>query len=287
MTKANTIPDYALRDLGAQVAQALAEDMRDGDLTAALIPEGQQARGRLITRESAVLCGTAWVDEVFRQLGDQVTVSWHRHDGDRLTADDVICELSGDARQILTGERTAMNFLQTLSATASAADRFASAVKDKPITVLDTRKTIPGLRGAQKYAVLCGGCENHRIGLYDAFLIKENHITACGSISEAIQRARELAPGKRVIVEVESLEQLDEALTGRPEQIMLDNFSTEMIQTALDRAGDISAIEISGGLTLDDLSAMELSRPVYVSVGAITKHIQAVDLSLRLEPISA
>ena len=171
------------------------------------------------------------------------------------------------------------------SGTATAAQRFANAVAGKPVTVLDTRKTLPGLRGAQKYAVVCGGCENHRIGLYDAFLIKENHITACGSISAAIGRARELAPGKRIIVEVESLDQLDEALTAGPDQIMLDNFSVAMIEQALERAGDSTAIEISGGVTLEDLTGLTLSRPVYVSVGAITKHVQAVDLSLRLDPM--
>src|SRR5690606_23143176 len=168
--------------------------------------------------------GRAWVDEVFRQVGGDVTLTWHFADGDRVKANDVLCSLNGNSRQILSGERPALNFLQTLSATASAARRFADAVAGRPITILDTRKTLPGLRTAQKYAVLCGGCQNHRIGLYDAFLIKENHIAACGSITAAIQRARALAPDKRVIVEVETIAELEEAIAARPDQIMLDEF---------------------------------------------------------------
>lgn len=276
------IPEFARQDIEQQVAFALAEDLGDGDLTAALIPADKQAAATLITRERAILCGTQWVDEVFSQLGGQVAIQWHHQDGDEVQPDAVLCELSGNARQILTGERTAMNFLQTLSGTATAAGHFAAAVANKPITILDTRKTVPGLRGAQKYAVLCGGCQNHRIGLYDAFLIKENHIAACGSISGAITQARANAPGKRVIVEVETLDQLDEALSCEPEQIMLDNFSAAMITEALNRAGENVAIEISGGITLDDLAKLELEKPVYVSVGAITKHLQAIDLSLRI-----
>jgi nicotinate-nucleotide pyrophosphorylase (carboxylating) len=282
--KSPELPDYVIADIPRQVGAALEEDIGSGDLTAQLIDAGAQASATIITREDAVLCGRAWVEEVFRQLGDGVRIIWHAADGERVAANSVLCTLSGNTRQILTGERTALNFLQTLSATATASRRFADAVEGKTVTVLDTRKTLPGLRSAQKYAVLCGGCQNHRIGLYDAFLIKENHIAGCGSISEAIRRARALAPDKRVIVEVETLAELREAIAAAPDQIMLDEFDPADAQLAQDAIAAGIAIELSGSLTVDRLKEMAgLGFPVYVSSGALTKHVQAVDLSLRLQ----
>ena len=210
MDKDSTLPDYVGDHLTRAVAFALEEDLGDGDLTAGLIAADDTATATILTREDAVLCGTAWAEEVFRQLGG-VSLEWHAKDGDRLAAGDVFCTLTGNTRRILTGERTALNFLQTMMATATTARRYADAVAGTRVTVLDTRKTLPGLRAAQKYAVLCGGCQNHRVGLYDAFLIKENHITACGSITAAIRAAREQGPGKKIIIEVENLDELREA----------------------------------------------------------------------------
>ena len=227
-----------------------------------------------------MLCGTAWAEEVFRQLGG-VDLEWHAQDGDRLAAGTTFCTLRGNTRRILTGERIALNFLQTLMATATTARHYADAVAGTRVTVLDTRKTLPGLRAAQKYAVLCGGCQNHRLGLHDAFLIKENHIAACGSITGAIRAAREQGPGKKIIIEVENLDELREAAALEPDQIMLDNFSPDMIAQAMDLAPQ-SALEISGNRTLEDARELPGSRDLYLSSGALTKHLQAVDLSLRL-----
>ena len=277
---AHALPDDARRHLTQTVAFALAEDIGDGDLTAHLIDPSSQALATLITREPAVMCGMAWADEVFRQLGG-VSIDWQVEEGERVAADQVLCTLHGQARALLTGERTAMNFLQTLMATASEARRFADAAEGTAVTVLDTRKTLPGLRTAQKYAVRCGGCQNHRIGLYDAFLIKENHIAACGGIPAAIERARALAPDKKIIVEVESLDELAQAAALTPDQIMLDNFTPEMLQQALGMAAD-SALEISGNRTLDDLRHLPTERPLFLSSGALTKHCRAIDLSMRL-----
>ncbi len=277
------LPAYVRDSIAPSVRAALAEDVADGDITAGLIPADRQARATLITREPCVLCGRPWAEEVFRQLGGHVSLDWQADDGDALAADQVICELEGNARELLTGERNAMNFLQTLSGVATLARDYADAVAGKQITILDTRKTLPGLRAAQKYAVLTGGCHNHRIGLFDAFLIKENHISACGGISAAITRARELAPGKPLIVEVETLEELDEAIAAGPDQIMLDNFDDASRQAAYERAPAHIALELSGNISLDMLRAMPAQpRPVLVSSGALTKHVQAVDLSLRV-----
>ena len=277
------LPDYVVADIPKQVRAALEEDIGDGDLTASLIPEQARATATIITREAAVLCGAAWVDEVFRQLGGGVTVEWHATDGDRVQANETLCTLTGNTRQILTGERTALNFLQTLSGTATAARQFADAVAGKNITVLDTRKTLPGLRTAQKYAVLCGGCRNHRLGLYDAFLIKENHIAACGSITAAVERARALDPGKKVIIEVETAAELEEAIAAHPDQIMLDEFDPAGISmaTAAHTAG--ITIEVSGSINRHQLSSLgDPDYPICVSSGAITKNVTAIDLSLRL-----
>ena len=273
-------------DLPAQVDAALREDIGSGDVTAALVPAAQQVRGRLITREDAVLCGRAWAEETFRRLDPRVRLSWHAADGDRLTAGQTILEIAGPARAVLTGERTALNFLQLLSAAATEAQRFVAAVAGTGCRILDTRKTVPGLRSAQKYAVRCGGADNHRLGLFDMVLIKENHIAAAGSITGAIEAARRSAPGVSVEVEVESLAELREALEAGPDVIMLDEFSLADLETAvaLNRArGTPAKLEASGSVSLEAVRAIAATGVDYVSVGALTKHVRAVDLSMRLE----
>lgn len=283
------LPEYVLADIPKQVRAALEEDVGSGDITAQLIGADTRAEARIISREAAVMCGRAWADEVFRQLGGNVTLTWQVSDGDAVSPDQVLCDLTGNARQILTGERSALNFLQTLMGTATSTRHYVDAVAGKGITILDTRKTLPGLRTAQKYAVLCGGGNNHRLALYDAFLIKENHIAACGSIPAAIQQARRLAPGKRVTIEVESMEEFRLALAAGPDQIMLDEFSAADTAAALAEC-DAGAplIELSGSFSLDRLRELPaLSRPVVISIGAITKHVAATDLSLRLHASSA
>ena len=281
---ARALPAYVVADIPKQVRAALEEDIGSGDITARLIPADAVASARVISREKAVLCGTAWVNEVFAQLGNAVRVEWHAADGDHVQPDALLCTLHGNARQILTGERTALNFLQTLSGTATTASELARVVAGKPITLLDTRKTLPGLRTAQKYAVLCGGCENHRIALYDAFLIKENHIAACGSISAAIEAARALAADRKITVEVENLAELEQAVACKPEQIMLDNFSEADRALALARIPEDIIVELSGNVSLAVLQSMPTPpRPISVSLGALTKHVHAIDLSLRLD----
>lgn len=280
MTIAN-LPDYVRDDISRNVTFALEEDIRDGDITAQLIDADSTSSATIITREDTTMCGIPWADEVFRQLGE-VDIEWHVRDGDRLSAESTLCTLRGNTRKILTGERTALNFLQTLMGTATTARRYADAVAGSQVTILDTRKTLPGLRAGQKYAVLCGGCQNHRIGLYDAFLIKENHVTACGGITAAIERARALAPEKKVIVEVETLAELEEAAGLTPDQIMLDNFSVEMLAEAAGMAVE-SALEVSGNLTVGNAAELPKSRHWFLSSGALTKHVQATDLSLRLQ----
>jgi nicotinate-nucleotide pyrophosphorylase (carboxylating) len=275
-----TLPDYVRDDIQRNVSFALEEDIRSGDITAQLIDADSESTATIITRENAVMCGIPWADEVFRQLGD-VQIEWHVKDGDRLTADTTLCTLRGNTRQILTGERTALNFLQTLMGTATTARRYADAVAGTTVTILDTRKTLPGLRAGQKYAVLCGGCQNHRVGLYDAFLIKENHVAACGGITAAIERARALAPEKKIIVEVETLAELEEAAALRPDQIMLDNFGADMLYQATTMATG-TALEVSGNLTVENSATLPSNRNWFLSSGALTKHIRAVDLSLRL-----
>lgn len=275
-----TLPDYVCDDIQRNVSFALEEDIRSGDITAQLIDTDSESTATIITREDAVMCGIPWADEVFRQLGN-VQIEWHVQDGDRLAAETTLCTLHGNTRQILTGERTALNFLQTLMGTATTARRYADAVEGTTVTILDTRKTLPGLRAGQKYAVLCGGCQNHRIGLYDAFLIKENHVTACGGITATIERARALAPEKKIIVEVETLEELEEAAGLQPDQIMLDNFTIEMLHEAANLNPEAS-LEVSGNLTLDSISRLPSTRNWYLSSGALTKHCTATDLSLRL-----
>jgi len=273
-------------DLAQQVDAALREDIGSGDVTATLVPAGQSVRGSVITREEAVLCGRPWAEETFRRLDPLVRLGWHAADGERLLANQVIFEIAGPARAVLTGERTALNFLQLLSGTATATRRFADAVAGTPCRILDTRKTLPGLRSAQKYAVRCGGGDNHRMGLYDRVLIKENHIAAAGSLSGAIEAARRSAPGLTVEVEVESAAEFEQALNARPDIIMLDDFGPADLQAAvrLNQArGRPVKLEASGSVSLETVRAIAATGVDYVSVGALTKHVRAVDLSMRLE----
>lgn len=274
------------KDLGDQVAAALLEDIRGGDVTARLVPEAQQARGRVITREDAVLCGRPWVDEAFRRLDSGIRIDWHARDGDSLRANQVIFDISGHARPVLTGERTALNFLQLLSGTATHTRQYVAAVAGTAATILDTRKTLPGLRTAQKYAVLCGGARNHRMGLFDMVLIKENHIAAAGSIAAAIAAAQRASPGLKIEVEVESLDGLEEALAGAPDIVMLDNFNnTDMARAvAFTRARSASVkLEASGNVSLETVRAIAATGVDYISVGSLTKHVHAIDLSMRFE----
>jgi len=270
-------------DLEQQVQRALAEDVGSGDLTSALVPPERWARAQVVTREDGVLCGAPWFDAVFRALDRQVVVNWMHRDGARIKADNLLCTLSGPARVLLTGERTALNFLQTLSGTATTARRHADAVAGTRCTVLDTRKTLPGLRTAQKYAVACGGCANHRMGLYDAVLIKENHVVAAGSIADAVRAARRAAPGARLEVEVETLAELDEAIVAGVELVLLDDFSLEELRAAVVHSAGRARLEASGGVSLDALAAIAATGVDFVSVGALTKHLHALDLSLRFE----
>ena len=269
--------------IAAQVRGALAEDVGGGDRTAALVPSAAVAAAAIVTREAAVLCGSPWVDEVFRQLDPTVAISWLQADGDVLKPGTVICHLHGPARALLTGERTALNFLQMLSGTATLAKRWADAVAGTAARVLDTRKTVPGLRLAQKYAVACGGCHNHRIGLYDAVLIKENHIAAAGSVGAALLAAHALAPDLEVEIEVEDLDQLREALEAGARRVLLDNFPLERLRSAVAVAGGRARLEASGGVTLDNVRAIADTGVDDISVGALTKDVRAVDLSMRFD----
>lgn len=272
-----------IADLQHAVSIALREDVGDGDITAQLIPAERSARARVITREDCTLCGRAWVEEVFRQLDPELELSWHYTDGDQVAANSVLFELAGNARSILTGERTALNFLQTLSGTATTAATYAAGAAGTHIKILDTRKTIPGLRSAQKYAVLCGGCHNHRIGLYDAFLIKENHIAAAGGIDKAIIQARTIKPEALVEVEVENLDELAQALDAGADVIMLDEFSDQDTRTAIDMARGKAKIELSGSVDSERLGKLAGLDVDYISSGSLTKHLRAIDLSLRIE----
>ena len=272
-------------DPNPAVAAALAEDVGGGDLTAALIPETAESEATVISRERAVLCGTAWFDAVFRQLDPRVAVDWRAADGDRVEPDQLLCALRGPARSLLTGERTALNFLQALSGTATLARQFADTVAGTGATVLDTRKTIPGLRLAQKYAVRCGGCQNHRIGLFDAVLIKENHIMAAGSITQAIQTARRLHPSVKVEVEVENLAQLQEALSAAPDIVMLDNFDLETMAEAVRLTAKRVKLEASGNVNFTTVRRIAETGVDYISIGGLTKDVRAVDLSMRFRAL--
>ncbi|WP_349616024.1 carboxylating nicotinate-nucleotide diphosphorylase [Azotobacter salinestris] len=281
------MPDLILADLSAEIAanvrRALAEDIGSGDITAQLIPEARLARARVITREPAVIAGSAWVDEVFRQIDPRVAVHWEVADGERVDADKLLFSLEGPARALLSGERSALNFLQTLSAVATRCRRYADLVEGTPVRLLDTRKTLPGLRLAQKYAVTCGGCHNHRIGLFDAFLIKENHIAACGGIAEAVAAARRIAPGRPVEVEVEDLEELEQALSAGADIVMLDELSLEDMYTAVRLTAGRAKLEASGGINDGNLRQIAETGVDYISLGTLTKDIKAVDLSMRLQ----
>jgi len=282
-------PSLLAADREQMVQRALQEDLNgltaDLDITAQLIPAGEQARATLITREDAVISGVDWVSEVFKQLGSEVEITWHVADGDDVAAETVLCEMQGPARVILTGERTALNFLQTLSGVATTTAHYVRHLEGSDTRLLDTRKTIPGLRTALKYAVVCGGGFNHRIGLYDAYLIKENHIMACGGIAQAIAEARKLNPGKPVEVEVENLSEYDDALKAGADIIMLDNFSLQDIYTAVEQRTGQTRLEVSGNITDKRLKELALTGVDFISSGAITKNIQAIDLSLRFQKL--
>ncbi len=280
------------QDIRRAVRAALLEDLGDAltpldqpdagaDITAQLIPADRLASARVITREAGVFCGQPWVDEVFVQLGGEVRVEWLVQDGEVLSPNQELFRLHGPARVLLTGERNALNFVQTLSGVASLTARYVAELADTDCRLLDTRKTLPGLRSAQKYAVTCGGGKNHRIGLFDAYLIKENHILACGGIAEAISEARRLNPGKPVEVEVESLIELEQALAASADIVMLDNFDIPMMREAVTLNQGRAKLEVSGNITLDTLADYAATGVDFISVGALTKHVRALDLSMR------
>lgn|SRR5690554_78110 len=277
-----SIPAIWRDDLIQSVRIALQEDIQSGDITAELIPADDTMRAQVITREDTVICGVDWVNETFAQIDSKVTVTWHCKDGDKIPADSRLFTVEGLARSLLTAERTALNFLQLLSGIATRCQQYADQVADTPVTLLDTRKTIPGLRTAQKYAVSCGGCANHRIGLYDAFLIKENHIAACGSVAKAIATARVNHPGKPVEVEVENLDEFQQALDAKADIIMLDNFSNaDKVQAVAINAGR-AKLEASGNITFDTLREVAETGVDYISLGTLTKDVKAIDLSMRI-----
>lgn len=280
------MPNLRIADLSAEieanVRRALLEDVGSGDITAQLIPAERLAKATIISRDAAVIAGTAWVDAVFRQLDPRVAVHWQVVDGERVSPDQALFHLEGPARSLLTGERSALNFLQMLSGVATRAKYFADIVAGTQVKLLDTRKTLPGLRMAQKYAVTCGGCHNHRIGLYDAFLIKENHIAACGGIAQAVTAAHRIAPGKPVEVEVESLGELKQALDAGADIIMLDELSLDDMREAVRLTAGRALLEASGGINDDTLRVIADTGVDYISIGAMTKDVKAVDLSMRL-----
>jgi len=278
MTIENTIPAQLIY---SQVKLALQEDIGQQDLTADLIPVDTAATATIITRENATLCGQNWLTEVFKQLDSTITIKWSFSDGDQMQANDIICTLQGPARTLLTGERTAMNFLQTLSATATLTKKYTDIVEGLAVHILDTRKTLPGLRLAQKYAVRCGGGYNHRVGLYDGILIKENHINAAGSINAAVQQARTLHKGFDVEVEVENFDELQQALDASADIILLDNFDISTLEKAVELNQGQAKLEASGGITFDSLRAIAETGVDRISIGALTKDIQAIDLSMR------
>ena len=264
------------------VTAALVEDIGSGDITAQLIPPNQQAKATIITREDCVFCGKDWVTEVFAQLDKSVVIEWNIDDGEAAPANSTLFNLSGNARSLLTGERAALNFVQTLSGTATTSRYYANLVAHTQVKLLDTRKTLPGLRDAQKYAVAAGGCHNHRIGLYDAFLIKENHITACGGIAAAVKAARRIAPNKSVEVEVENFAELKQALTANADIIMLDNFTQDDVRKAVIVNKGQTKLEASGNVTELTLPLLAETGVDFISIGALTKHCRAVDLSMRI-----
>ncbi len=284
--------EYLKQQLPLEISRAVADTIKEdlggtldpaADITASLIPADARNEATIITREHGVFCGQAWADEVFKQLGGQVTITWHVQDGDKVEPNQVLCTLEGPSRALLTGERNAMNFIQTLSGCATITAQYAAELEGTNCRLLDTRKTIPGLRSALKYAVACGGGFNHRIGVFDAYLIKENHIIANGGISQTIKTAKELNPGKPVEVETESLAELQEAIYAGADIIMLDNFTTEMMREAVKINAGRAALENSGNVTLATLREYAETGVDYISVGALTKHLKALDLSMRFK----
>ncbi|MGD9842398.1 MAG: carboxylating nicotinate-nucleotide diphosphorylase [Steroidobacteraceae bacterium] len=273
------------KEIRRSVERALAEDIGAGDLTAALVPEAAQASATVITREAAIICGRAWFDEVFQRLDPSIQIEWNYMDGERAMPNEVLCHLHGSARALLTGERTALNFLQTLSGTATETRRYVDAIAGTGCKVLDTRKTIPGLRRAQKYAVICGGGTNHRVGLFDAILVKENHIIAAGSIAAAASHARATAGECMIEVEVENLDELEQALATDIDRVLLDNFSNQdlikAVQMKVSRKGYHVQLEASGNVSLDTIREIAATGVEFISIGGLTKHLRAVDLSMR------
>ncbi|HVY08378.1 MAG TPA: carboxylating nicotinate-nucleotide diphosphorylase [Burkholderiales bacterium] len=271
-------------EIRADVARALAEDIGTGDVTARLVPENEIAHARVITREDAVLCGSAWFEECHKQVDRNIAVTWQARDGEKLRANQLICELRGSARGMLTAERCSLNFLQTLSAVATKTRLFADAVKGTGAAILDTRKTLPGLRTALKYAVRCGGGTNHRMGLYDGVLIKENHIAAAGGVGPVLRKASAQAPGIPVEIEVENLDQLRDALANGAKLILLDNFDLDLLRQAVAINSGRAALEASGGINLDTVRAIAETGVDRISIGSLTKDVRAVDLSMRFQP---
>ncbi|EKA7372973.1 carboxylating nicotinate-nucleotide diphosphorylase [Vibrio parahaemolyticus] len=284
--------EYLKQQLPLEITRSVADTLKEDlggtldasqDITASLISADAMNTATIITREHGVFCGQAWADEVFKQLGGTVTIEWHVKDGDKVEPNQTLCTLTGPARDLLTGERNAMNFIQTLSGCATTTAEYAAKIAHTDCRLLDTRKTIPGLRSALKYAVACGGGFNHRIGVFDAYLIKENHIIACGGITQAITTAKELNPGKPVEVETESLAELQEAIDAGADIIMLDNFTKEMMREAVEINAGRAALENSGNITLDTIAEYAETGVDYISVGALTKHLKAMDLSMRFK----
>ena len=265
------------------VFNALKEDVGDGDITAELIPHDNISLATVVNREPCVFCGLDWFEETYRQIDDEILIDWFVDDGDAIDADQIICTISGSSQNILTGERTALNFVQTLSATATISAHYADKLKDTETKVLDTRKTIPGLRMAQKYAVSCGGCENHRLGLFDAFLIKENHINACGGIQTAVKEARFHNPELKIEIEVENLDELQQAIDAGADHVLLDNFDTDTLKQAVDVCKGKVISEASGNITIDNIHDVAETGVDYISTGALTKNIKAIDLSMRFD----
>lgn len=283
---------YLKQQLPLEITRAVADSLREDlggeidvslDITASLIPADSQGVATIITREHGVFCGQMWAEEVFKQLGGEVTIEWHVQDGDAVEPNQTLCTLTGPSRALLTGERNAMNFIQTLSGCASTVAEYAKQLEGTNTRLLDTRKTIPGLRSALKYAVTCGGGYNHRIGVFDAYLIKENHIIACGGITQAISTAKRLNPGKPVEVETESLAELQQAIDAGADIIMLDNFTTNMMREAVALNAGRAALENSGNVTLETIREYAETGVDYISVGALTKHLKAMDLSMRFK----
>ncbi len=271
--------------IAESVAIALREDIGSGDITAQLIPDGTVASATIMTREAMILCGSAWAEQSFQQLDPHCILEWYFQDGDAVEANQTLLSINGPARVLLTAERTAINFLQTLSAVATTTSRYVAQLQGSHTHILDTRKTIPGLREGQKYAVACGGGKNHRMGLHDAFLIKENHITACGSIAAAVDQAHQIAPEQPVEVEVETLQELKQALAAGTDTIMLDNFTIEQMEEAVAISQQQARLEVSGNVTYEKLPQIAATGVDYISIGALTKHVRAIDLSMRLQTI--